>query len=64
MARDGALYLHEMIKGNFHHPVFQKYLRAMGKTWENLNTYDQYQWEAAKTAAYLPPWLTLGALVP
>ena len=30
VARDGALYLHNMIKFNIHHPVFQKHLLKMG----------------------------------
>ena len=58
VARDGALYLHKMIKGNFHHPVFQKYLCAIGKPFFKLS-YDECQWEAAITACYSPPWLPL-----
>ena len=38
VARDGALYLHNMIKGNIHHPVFQKHLVKMGSNFLKLHT--------------------------
>ena len=38
VARDGALYLHNMIKGNIRHPVFQKHLAKMGSNFLNLHT--------------------------
>ena len=43
VARDGALYLHNRIKGDFFHPVFQKHHRIMGSKFLELTTNDELQ---------------------
>ena len=57
VARDGALYLHNRIKGNFHHPVFQKHHRIMGSKFLDLTTNDEYQQVEAINALSWPSLL-------